>query len=121
MQEKSLIKIEKLSIFQKISRFFIKLFNKNKTDEIPNINTIEQNTNIRQEFKEKQNIINLQNEYENGNISEELISEENKEKLLELYKEQIKTLENNIASYRNTLKNYNEKIVRIREKIESTN
>lgn len=121
MGEKSLIKIEKLNIFQKISGFLKKIFYKNSIEEKTEENVIKQESNIIKELKEEQNILNLQEQYEAGKIKEENISEEDKDKLVELYKEQIKTLENNVALYKNSLKNYKEKILKIRSEIASEN
>ena len=118
MEEKSLINKENESLFKKIRNFFRSLFHKNEevtnTKESFNIKQ-ETATNIIDEFKDKQTIVKLQQDYENGKIAEEDIDENDKQKLLELYKEQIKTLNDNINAYKNSLNSYKEKILAIRK------
>ena len=76
-----------------------------------------QNT-ARQEFnerivvkqdKEKQRLLKLQQEFSAGNIAEEDISEEDTEKLCELYDEQI-------AEIKKSTEMYKKKIIEIRRK-----
>ncbi len=135
MEEKSLVTIEKNGFLQKIKLFFKSLFKKEKienTNEIinesineninenfdDNINTIEENSSFKDEFKNKQSIMDMQKEYESGNLLEENMSEEDKQKLLELYQEQIDTLNSNIIEYKNSLRNYKEKILAVKKTID---
>ena len=118
MEGKSLINKKNESLFEKIRNFFRSLFHKSKEDtkakESLDIKQ-ETATNIIDEFKDKQTIVKLQQDYENGKIAEEDMDENDKQKLLELYKEQIKTLNDNINAYKNSLQGYKEKIVAIRK------
>ena len=118
MEEKSLINKENESLFKKIRNFFRSLFYKKEEDtnakesfDIKQATT----TSIIDEFKDKQTIVKLQQDYENCKIAEEDIDEKDKQKLLELYKEQIKTLNDNINVYKNSLNSYKEKILAIRK------
>ena len=118
MEEKSLINKENKNLFEKIRNFFRSLFHKSKEDtKAKKSLDIKQETatNIIDEFKDKQTIVKLQQDYENGKIAEEDMDENEKQKLLELYKEQIKTLNDNINAYKNSLQGYKEKIVAIRK------
>ena len=117
MEEKSLINKENKSLFEKIRNFFRSLFHKKEDTKAKESLDIKQETatNIIDEFKDKQTIVKLQQDYENGKIAEEDMDENDKQKLLELYKEQIKTLNDNINAYKNSLQGYKEKIVAIRK------
>lgn len=118
MEEKSLINKENENIFKKIRNFFRSLFHKNEEDTNANESIDikqETTTSIIDEFKDKQTIVKLQQDYENGKIAEEDMDENDKQKLLELYKEQIKTLNDNINEYKSSLNSYKEKIVAIRK------
>ncbi|MEI3434109.1 MAG: hypothetical protein V8R26_03665 [Clostridia bacterium] len=117
MEEKSLINKENKSLFEKIRNFFRSLFHKNEDTNVKEHIDIKQetSTSIIDEFKDKQTIVKLQQDYENGKIAEEDMDENDKQKLLELYKEQIKTLNDNINAYKNSLQGYKEKIVAIRK------
>ncbi len=116
MEENSLINKEKINLFEKIKNFFRNLFHKQKDNEVKENNIIkkEMTTNLFDNYTDKLEIIKLQEDYENGEIAEEDINEEDKQKLLELYQEQIKTLNNNIKEYEDLFKNYKEKILAIK-------
>ena len=117
MEQKSLIKKENISIFNKINHFN-HLFNKEKTSSLYNNNVnYTKTSNIKDEFKIKQEILKLQQDYESGKITEEDMSEEDKQKLMELYHEQISTLNNNINTYKGILENYKQKIINIRKQM----
>lgn len=123
MEEKSLTNKNDVGIFKKVKNFFWNLFHTEKTNGENSMKlSIETSVNTKQtektsfidEFKSKQEIMNLQQKYESGQIAEEDINEEDKQKLIELYKEQIETLNNNIRMYKDTLKNYKEQILEIK-------
>lgn len=111
MKEKSLTNQNKFNIFQKIRMFLNKIFYKNT--EIKN-ETISYNDdkNILDELKRQNKFIQLQEKYEKGNIKEEELSEDEKEELLNLYKKQIKNLEQNVNKYQKELENYKCKIIK---------
>ena len=116
MQEKILIKKEKLNLFEKIGIFLKRIFNKkgqNKTEA--NIEKkYDKNTVTLDMLRKEQDILNIQTKYENGDIKENDLSSYEKEELIKLYEEQINTLEENICAYRNKLSNYKEKIIKAR-------
>ena len=119
-EEKMLIKIEDLSIFRKICNFIKRLFFRKKRiaiEEIENslitenteevieekeIETIEENemTEEKVETIVEENalsgILYIQKQYEEGKIKEEDLTEEEIKQLTELYKSQIKEIEEDI-------------------------
>ena len=115
MQEKMLMKKEKLNLFEKISRFFRGIFYKRQNKNAINSGKpyIEKQGTL-DILKKEQEILNLQMKYENGEIKESDLSDKEKEELAKLYKAQIKTLEENIFTYKNKLNNYKEKIIKIK-------
>ena len=119
MEKKELIKKENLNIFEKLKNFLKRIFYKqDKKESIQKTEgSIVKNNDIVNVFKEKEKIIKLQEKYEAGEILESDLSEEEKIKLEELYKQQIKILEDNIYEYKNKLKNYKNQIIEIKKKI----
>lgn len=77
---------------------------------------IKEKKNIIEELEEQRKILELQKKYEAGIIKEEELTEEEKEKLIDLLNQQIETLERNIESYKQTLRGYRDKILEIRKK-----
>ena len=94
----------KENIFTKISKFFKKLFfrekntnskyeeDKNSYANYPKENFIE-NIQIKEDEEEKR-LKNLQLQYDNGEIDEEDISEEDIDKLCEMYEKETEELNN---------------------------
>ncbi len=122
MKEKSLILKEKISIFEKIRIAFKKLFMKEKFEEAYVSYEKENNTyDMRDELKKQRMTIELQQKYENGKILESEMSEEEKDRLIDLYKKQIEDLENKIIERKIALDNYKIKILEIRKRIKNTN
>lgn len=122
MEEKMLIKRNKLNIFQKISLFIKSIFNeenKVKMEYVEKINYHQ--SEMIDEFRRKREILNLQENYEARNILEKDITGDRKEELISLYKEQIKTLEENIAMYEKELEEYKRKIIAAKRKVEVNN
>lgn len=112
MEEKSLINIEKGNIFKKIKLFFNKIFNKNRKIETTTNNIQPKNNfNMIDELHKENKIIKIQRDYENGKITENELSESDRQELLNLYKKQIVNLEENIATYNKMLNSYKEKII----------
>lgn len=119
MEEKMLIKRNKLNIFQKLGLLLKKLFYKPKN--IENMDITQKNTrnsNTLDEIKRKREVFSLQEKYEMGNILEKDMDKNEKEELIKLYKEQIKTLEENINIYQKGLEEYKNKIIQVRKKCE---
>lgn len=120
MNNNMLIKIdEKTSIFQKIRNFLKSVFNKNSSFENVSIyeNHVYEKNNFITDLKEKREILTLQEQFETGKILEENISDDQKNHLINLYKEQIKTLEENLNMYKNKLETYKTKIIEAKKKI----
>lgn len=132
MKEKNLLMVKQESIFTKIKNFILKLLGKNRQEliEAPTMvenNYTEKNSDFMNSIKiekdadmEKLLLIQKQIE-ENDNLTEEFIEEitqdltkQQKVKLEELYKEQIKELEKK-------LENYKKKITNVRKKLAQTN
>ena len=109
--------VYKKSIFRKISEFFKKIFSKKEVLPKEVIITNEKDNNFLEniqikEDKEELRLIQLKQQYENGEIDEEEISDEDVDKLCELYKKETDELnsdterrKNNIAQMLKELKN----------------
>ena len=104
---------EEKSFFSKIKSFFTRLFGKKENLTLPEGTVTEtvQETKLEQKNNFIENLresaipkdaylLNIQQEFEDGNITEQDIDEEDRIKLKELYKEQIATLKKSIASYK---------------------
>ena len=109
--------VYKKSIFRKISEFFKKIFSKKEVLSKEVIITNEKNNNFLEniqikEDKEELKLLQLKQQYENGEIDEEEISDEDVDKLCELYKKETDELnadterrKNHIAQMLKELKN----------------
>lgn len=89
--------VYKKSIFKKISEFFKKIFSKKEVLSKEVIITNEKNNNFLEniqikEDKEELRLLQLKQQYENGEIDEEEISDEDVDKLCELYKKETDEL-----------------------------
>lgn len=87
----------KEGIFSKIYKFFKGLFRK-KTNVKTNIEVQEENNDFKEkivveEDKEKKRILDLREKWENGEIYEEDISDEDIDKIVEMYNEETKKIE----------------------------
>ena len=122
MKNNKLIKIEDISIFRKILNFFKNIFYKNEQMKEYNSNSqkTKQENNVINELKAKRIITDLQKQYEDSAIKEKDLTEEEKEKLIELYKDQISTIENNIATKLKELEFYKQKIMAAKEQRDDT-
>lgn len=109
--------VYKKNIFRKISEFFKKIFSKKEVLSKEVIITNEKNNNFLEniqikEDKKKLRLLQLKQQYENGEIDEEKISDEDVDKLCELYKKETDKLnadterrKNHIAQMLKELKN----------------
>ena len=112
-------KQENLSIWKRIVSFIKRIFGINdvllidspKKEEY----TVRENTI--EELSNQYKIMALQKDYESGVIKEEELSDYEKERLMELYKKQVETLEINIAIKKQELLSYKEKILKAKQKI----
>lgn len=107
LDEKSLMIVNKKSIFYKIKAFFVKLFKENSVYQNEfQVETIKDNAiqpNIKQKDDFIETLINIENDetkllklqkqFDNGEIDRNQLSEEQIAKLTELYKKQINDLE----------------------------
>lgn len=114
-EEKSLVKVEKYNIFQKICRFIKKVFTKEKKAvlEFDETEIIEQDE-LTDEQRRNIELLDIQKKYENGMLEEQNMSDEEKQELKKLYKKQIKTLEMNIAMFNKSIEFYKNKILEMR-------
>ena len=107
LDEKSLMVVNKKSIFYKIKAFFIKLFkgnsvyqNESQVETIKD-NVVQPNMKQKDDFIEilrnvendETRLLKLQKQFDNGEIDRNQLSEEQIAKLTELYKKQINDLE----------------------------
>lgn len=102
--------IHKENIFTKIRNFFLKAFRKNtEGNEKRCKNNVSNNNsgfmnNIIIKDAEEQRIVQLQQDYKDGRISEQDILKEDYEKLIELYKKQNSELKHTIESKKISLR-----------------
>lgn len=92
----------KENIFNKISNFFKKLFFREKKSNSESVeNLIIYNNNYKEDFignikikenEEEKRLKNLQLQYDNGEINEDDIVDEDKDKLIEMYKKETEVL-----------------------------
>lgn len=96
----------KENFITKIRNFFLKLFKKNKIiqeqpQEQTNVNIQNNKANFAETIaikkdEEKEKLMQLQRDYKDGNILEDDIPHDEKEKLVELYKKQNEEMKNKI-------------------------
>lgn len=104
-REKNVVKYQK-GIFSRIRTFFKEIFFKEIEEEVKTSYKVENKVNshskfytqMRKEVEQRKEVLDLQYEFEHGMVSEEDLSENQKNDLEKLYDEQIKELENNIAN-----------------------
>lgn len=122
-KEKSLVQVNKNSLFYKIKSFFKNLFHKN--EKIDNNVIIEKNTcsNVESEIKqsdfmeriknienEETKLLKLQKKYRRGEIKEEDLTEEQITSLCTLYDSQIARLKKSNAIRKQKILNYRKKM-----------
>lgn len=110
--EKSLIKINKNSFFYKIKLFLFNIFHSHSNESIENIkNEYKPKENSKQHFmdsiknieNEETQLLKLQQQYRNGEISESNLSREQIDLLCALYDKQIYELRKSNTSLRSKL------------------
>ncbi len=123
-QEKSLVQVNENSIFYKIKSFFRNLFRKNKF--VSEVNAIENNTeniaterentknsfmeSIRNIEDEETKLLKLQKQYDNGEIKEEDLTQEQYISLCNLYDKQIADLKKSNQIRKQKLLEYRRKL-----------
>ena len=123
-QEKSLVQVNENSIFYKIKSFFRNLFRRNKFDN--EVNAISNNTeyistekettknafmeSIRNIEDEETKLLKLQKQYDNGEIKEEDLTQEQYNSLCELYDKQIAELKKSNEIRKHRLLEYRRKL-----------
>lgn len=113
-QEKKLMKRNENSIFYKIKKFFMKLFNKKdvvaKDIEEQQESTRKNNSAFKDNMKvEKLNdekVLELQQKYRNGIVSVKELTNEEIDKLCDLYDEQIEELKKEIKAKSGAIEAY---------------
>ena len=124
IEEKSLIDVKNKGIFYKIKNFFKNLFHKNINIEN---NSFEENTTEKENKKntfedslkdslevideEKEKLLNLQQQYRNGEIKEEEMTKEQIEKISALYDEQISKLRESNEKRKQKILEYRKKFI----------
>ncbi|MCI8641685.1 MAG: hypothetical protein HFJ59_07460 [Clostridia bacterium] len=122
-QEKSLVQVNENSIFYKIKRFFLNLFNKHAdtTDNyvaIKNNNNSVESENKKNSFMEsikniedeETKLLKLQRQYRSGEIKEEELTEEQVNSLCTLYDRQIANLKKSNNMRKQRLLEYRKKL-----------
>lgn len=117
IDKKALIKKEKTSILHKIRSFLRSFFGAKHTDS--SINIVDSNNRFRKEFEDERRILVIQEKYEKGTITEDDISNEDKQKLVQLYQKQISDLEVDIEMHKRELEMYRKNILCAKSKIEN--
>lgn len=123
-QEKSLVQVNENSIFYKIKSFFRNLFRRNKF--VSEVNAIENNTEniaterentknsfmeaIRNIEDEETKLLKLQKQYDNGEIKEEDLTQEQYISLCNLYDKQIVDLRKSNEIRKQKLLEYRRKL-----------
>ena len=123
-QEKSLVQVNENSIFYKIKSFFRNLFRRNKF--VSEVNAIENNTEniaterentknsfmeaIRNIEDEETKLLKLQKQYDNGEIKEEDLTQEQYVSLCNLYDKQIVDLRKSNEIRKQKLLEYRRKL-----------
>lgn len=115
-----------IDMFEKVKQFTKRIFikgdnlltegtNKNSSNENTNNSTIQnvaKPKSMREQLEQERQMLVLQKKYECGEVKEEELSQEQKSELIEVYKKQIKTLEERkkqcelqISNYKKQLEN----------------
>lgn len=123
-QEKGLVQANKNSIFYKIKRFFKKLFTRKESNfnnsfafsQIEDNMQVDKNKKnsfmkeIRNIEDEETKLLKLQKQYDNGEIKEEELSEEQVKSLCDLYDKQIANLRKSNEMRKQKLLEYSRKL-----------
>ena len=91
--EKGLIEYNKKGIFAKIKDFIKNLFVKGEDNNDIVIDKPKIKTKLQDKYNDTKELINLQTLYENGEVSENELSKEQKNNLRKLYNDQIDDLD----------------------------
>lgn len=104
------------NFFDKLVKFFKELFNSNKDNstETEDDDVLDYGKLKEEEKVENDRLLNLQKQYENGEITEDNISEEDKEKLKLLYANQLEGLDYAINAQKKVLEGLKDKIVEVK-------
>lgn len=113
-QEKKLMKKNENSILYKIKNFFMKLFNKKDkaVEEVTSeqTSTYKNNSGFKDDIKvpelDEARILEIQQRYRNGDINLNELTNEEIDKLCDLYDEQINELQKKIESKRGMIEEY---------------
>ena len=119
MREKEmLIKQNKKNIFDKVIRFIKTIFFKKEEQAVfKTEKQVIKDESFISGLKQGGEILSLQERFESGEIKESNLTEEQKNKLIDLYKKQISELKHNIRNYDRDLEMYQEKILIAKRKL----
>lgn len=123
MENNKLIKVQKKSLFNKISNYIKSIFGKSNIYDLNDEYVIKEDNkeNILDGFEKDKDLLNIQEKFENGKLNEEDLSNEEKQELIKLYREQINDLEKNIDYYKTNLETCKNKIIKLKSKLENSN
>lgn len=121
MENNKLIKVQKKTIFSKISNYIKSIFAKtNIYDSKDEFIIVENNKeNIFDSFEKDKDLLNIQEKFENGKLNEEDLTEQEKQELINLYKEQINDLKKNIDYYKTNLETCKNKIINLKKSLQN--
>lgn len=117
MEKKMLIKKKDKNIFERLMNFVKKIFSKKQEANLISKETFQMDSSFIKKIEEERNILNMQIRFEKGEIKEEDLTELEKEKLLNLYNQQIRDLKQDIENSKRVLNSYKEQIIVIRSKL----
>lgn len=118
-KEKSLIKIEEKNIFEKVFNFIKKLFFKKQEQNLTNVINYEKDNSFIDKIKEDRKLLDMQRNFESGQLKEADLTEMEKNNLIKLYNEQINSLKQDVENYNRMLKSYKEKILVAKNKLKN--
>ena len=118
-KEKMLIEVKQDNIFTKAINFLKKIFFRKKEQKVINQFTYKKDNSFMSKIEGDRKILNIQERFENGELNEDELTQEEKTELFYLYNEQINMLEQDIKQYNKVLKLYKEKILIAKSKLEN--
>lgn len=97
--------------------FIKQVFSKKQAENFIDKEFSQKDSSFINKFEEERKILNLQMRFESGDIKEADLTELEKEKLLNLYNQQIRDLKRDIENNKRIFDSYKKKIIAIRRKL----
>jgi len=122
MENNKLIKVQKKSIFSKISSYIKSIFSKSNIYDSNDEYVISEDNkeNILESFEKDKDLLNIQEKFESGKLNENDLTNEEKQELVKLYKQQINDLKKNIDYYKTNLETCKNKIIKLKSELEDS-